>query len=179
MARLYLVRHGKAAASWGEEFDPGLDPLGHEQAAAMARRFAEPLPLVVSPMRRARETAAALERAWGYPGRIEPVISEVPSPPGDAAARRAWLDRLMAGRWADAPALAGWRETLLRFLRGAAEDAVLVSHFIAINVAVGEALGDDRVVCFRPDYCSVTELEADGRTLRLVALGQEAATEVR
>lgn len=179
MARLFLIRHGEAAAGWGAELDPGLSERGRAQAAALLERFPAPLPLVVSPMRRTRETAAPLERAWGYPGRIEPVISEVPSPVREFAERRAWLDRLMAGRWAEAPQLAGWRESLLRFLRGAAEDAVLVTHFIAINAAVGAALGEDRVACFRPDHCSVTELEADGRSLRLTKLGREAATEVR
>ena len=128
MARLHLVRHGKAAAGWDQDLDPGLDLSGHEQAAALTQSFRRPLPLIVSPMRRTRETAAPLERAWGYPGRIEPAISEVPSPTLDLAERRAWLTALMAGRWADAPKLAGWRETLLRFLRGLPEDAVLVSH---------------------------------------------------
>ena len=64
-ARLYLVRHGKAAAGFGEARDPGLDPVGHQQAAAMAAALAPlgPTPLVVSAMRRTRETAAALRRS--------------------------------------------------------------------------------------------------------------------
>ncbi len=36
MAKLYLVRHGKATAGWGMEKDPGLDDLGHAQAKAAA-----------------------------------------------------------------------------------------------------------------------------------------------
>ncbi len=36
MAKLYLVRHGKASAGWGMEKDPGLDDLGHAQAKAAA-----------------------------------------------------------------------------------------------------------------------------------------------
>jgi len=29
---IYLVRHGEAAASWGESSDPGLSELGWQQA---------------------------------------------------------------------------------------------------------------------------------------------------
>ena len=36
MARLYMVRHGKAAAGWDGDADPGLDALGRQQAEAVA-----------------------------------------------------------------------------------------------------------------------------------------------
>jgi len=54
-----------------------------------------------------------------------------------------------------------------------------VSHFIAINAAVGVANGDDRVVSFRPDNCSCTVLESDGDCLTLIELGRERETLVR
>jgi len=59
MAKLYLVRHGQAAASWGEDPDPGLNALGHGQAARMAAALAAlgPMPIMISPLRRTRETA--------------------------------------------------------------------------------------------------------------------------
>jgi broad specificity phosphatase PhoE len=180
MARILLVRHGKAAAGWDQDLDSGLDATGRAQAEAMAAALAPrgPLPLLASPMRRTRETAAPLERLWSA-ALVEPAVSEVPSPSPNLAARRAWLDALMAGRWADVPELAAWRAGVLARLNGVERDTVVVSHYIAINVAVGAATGDDRVLCFRPDHCSVTELEADGRALRVVALGHEAATQVR
>ncbi|MXY36711.1 MAG: histidine phosphatase family protein, partial [Dehalococcoidia bacterium] len=55
---LYLIRHGLAAAGL-DDLDPGLAPLGHEQAAITARalRKLTPSRLVVSPLRRTRETA--------------------------------------------------------------------------------------------------------------------------
>ena len=56
MATLYLVRHGQAAASWGEDPDPGLNALGHGQAARMAAALG-PMPIMISPLRRTRETA--------------------------------------------------------------------------------------------------------------------------
>lgn len=181
MARLYLVRHGKAAAGWGAELDPGLDATGRAQAKALAEALAPlgPLPILVSPMRRTRETAVPLEAHWNVTSVLEPLVSEIPSPSNDLRARRAWLDRAMAGRWSDLePGLAAWRQGILERLLGTTEDTVIISHYIAINAAVGHAMADDRVVCFRPDNCSQTVLEVEGGALRLVSLGQEAVTEV-
>jgi hypothetical protein len=56
---------------------------------------------------------------------------------------------------------------------------VVHSHFIAINVVVGAALGDDRVVCFAPDNCSWTVVDVTGDSISLVTLGEQATTEVR
>ena len=41
MPRIYLVRHAKPAAAWGEDPDPGLDALGAMQATAAARHLAK------------------------------------------------------------------------------------------------------------------------------------------
>ena len=56
--------------------------------------------------------------------------------------------------------------------------SVVFSHFVAINVAVGEATGDERVAVFSPDHCSVTVIDLADGTLRLVERGAEAATRV-
>jgi broad specificity phosphatase PhoE len=180
MARLYLVRHGKAATGWDGDLDPGLDAVGRTQAAAMCEALAPlgPLPILVSPMRRTRETAAALEACWNAKALLEPTVSEIPSPTADLKERRVWLTRAMAGRWRDLGAgLTRWRQGVVDRLLAIPEDSVVVSHFIAINVAVGHALGDDRVTCFRPDNGSRTVLEVANGTLRLVSLGEEAVTE--
>jgi len=180
MARLHLVRHGRAAAGWDQDLDPGLDDLGRSQAEAMATTLAPrgPLPILVSPMRRTRETAQPLERLWAA-GTVEPRVSEVPSPAMSLAERRAWLTALMGRRWRPDDELAAWRAALLARLNSVREDTVVVSHHIALNVAVGAATGDDRVICFHPDHCSISEFETDGRALRLLSLGREAATEIR
>ena len=66
MSGLVLVRHGRPAAGWDADPDPGLDPEGVAQAERMAAALAPsgPLPIVVSPKRRTRETAgcAMVER---------------------------------------------------------------------------------------------------------------------
>jgi len=181
MARLYLVRHGKAAAGWDADTDPGLDDLGRDQAERMAETLAAlgPLPLISSPLRRTRETAAPLERRWSTIARIEPRIAEIPAPVADLAARAAWLSGIMQHRWSTlGPDLQAWRSTLLDTLAGIRADSVLVTHYIAINVAFGQAHGDDRVVCFRPENASCTVIETEGATLRLIEAGEEGASRV-
>ena len=58
------------------------------------------------------------------------------------------------------------------------QDTVIVSHFVAINVAVGAAQNDERLTLFRPNNCSVTVLETDGQTLSVVELGEVLETVV-
>lgn len=177
MPKLYLVRHGKAAAGFGEDADPGLDVLGHSQAAAAAEQLAllSPMMLRSSPLRRARETAAPLEALWQMRARIDAAVSEIPSPTHDLAGRAAWLRQFMQGRWRDAePELQAWRSNLISALMADGQDCIIFSHYVAINVAAGAALGDDRVVVFSPANASITIFEHDGYTLRLIEKGQEA-----
>ena len=186
MARLYLVRHGHAAAGWSEDTDPDLDELGRTQAVAVAVELAElgPLAIVTSPLRRARSTAAAFEKVWGVPAVVEPRVGEIPSPAGaegELERRGPWLGRIMAATWDDPvvdTVLQGWRRAVVDALLGMAEDAVVTSHFIAINAALGEATSDRRVTCFRPDNCSFTVIDNAGSRLQLVQRGREAVTTV-
>ena len=180
--RLVLVRHGQAAAGWDADLDPGLSELGRRQAAAAAvgLESLSPRPILTSPLRRARETAAPLERAWLATAVVEPGIGEIPSPTDDLTARTTWLRQIMTGTWDDAgPEVRTWRQGVLDTLTGQSTGAVAFSHFIAINAAVGAATGDPRVVCFLPDNGSRTVVDVvDGR-LRLVERGAEAETVVR
>jgi broad specificity phosphatase PhoE len=61
---------------------------------------------------------------------------------------------------------------------GITEDTVVFTHSVAINVAVGFALGDDRVTCFRPANCSCSLLELQDRQFRIVELGSEDAKDI-
>lgn len=187
MARLYLVRHAKPAASWGEDPDPGLDATGIAQARATAEELAgslSRLPLFTSPMRRCRETAAPLAQLWFCDAELMPTVAEIPSPSLGLAARHDWLIAAMRGTWqqlyANAPPgsidYLAWRRQLIDSLLAIDRDCVISTHFIALNVAVGAAQRRDEVVCFRPDYASVTVLEVDGGRLRVIELGRQAET---
>lgn len=182
MAKLYLVRHGKATAGWGMEKNPGLDDLGHAQAKAAALTLAPlgPLPIITSPLARTRETSKPLSKIWGIEPRVEERVGEIRFPSGNQSTRAGWLQRIMAEKWSNFdPELKDWRREVIEALCSCEMDSVVFSHFIAINAAVGYATGDDRVVSFRPDNCSITVMETSANSLLLLDRGVEADTEVR
>jgi len=182
MTRLYLVRHGRAAATFAEHADPALDDLGRSQAEAVGETLASlsPIALLSSPLKRARETSEPLAKRWQRKVLIEPAVAEIPSPGGLTLADRAvWLREFMQGSWRDASReLAQWREEAIAALASLKEDTVIFSHFVAINVAAGAGEGSDLVTVFRPDNCSVTILDVDHGRLRVVERGHEAETKV-
>jgi broad specificity phosphatase PhoE len=182
MPKLYLIRHGEAEAGFDAALDPGLSPRGQTQAEETAARLESvgPLPLFTSPLRRARETIAPFERRWRLCARVEPRIAEIPSPMEDPAARGRWLDKVITGRWSDLDDdLRRWRDGVLESFLSLLSDTVVVSHFIAINLAVGAATGSDQVLVFRPDHCSCTVVEVEGGRLRLIARGAEGRARFR
>lgn len=181
--RLHLVRHGRATAGWDDDPDPGVDELGRRQAEAVAERLGPlgPLRIVTSPLRRTRETAAPLASRWGVSAVVDEAVAEIPSPEGVPMGQRvAWLRRAMAGTWSDlGPRYQRWRDGVVAALASYREDAVVFSHFVAINAAIGAATGDDRVVIASLDNGSCTLVEVVGGRLRLVEVGRQADTLIR
>ena len=107
---LYLVRHGEP--EWVLDglniVDPPLTERGHRQAQAMAAAIADVHfdEVLVSPLQRARQTAAPLLAAQGRPEVIDPWLEEIRSPlwhgtPREKAeaAYRADRARPAAERW--------------------------------------------------------------------------------
>ena len=113
---------------------------------------------------------------------INSSVSEIPSPLGAAMGERTvWLRAAMSGTWAAlGPRYTDFRDRLVNYLRGIETDAVVFSHFIAINAVIGAALGDDRLVIRSLDNCSVTIVDVgeDG-VLSFVEGGREADTLIR
>jgi len=183
MTRLVLVRHGRPDGTWGRDPDPGLDALGREQAEAVAEALAPlgPLPVVVSPLRRTRETAAPLLRRWSVEPAVEPAVGELAAPVDPSPDHATWLRTLMAGTGVEHRTVMGpFRARVLGAIRALRADTIVVTHFLAINAVVGAATADDRVVCCTPTHCSrtIVELDADG-TLRLIDLGDTGPPDVR
>jgi broad specificity phosphatase PhoE len=179
---LYLVRHGRASAGFAEAHDPGLDNVGRMQAEAVAQELASfgPLPIITSPLKRARETAVPLETQWGVQARVEQAVAEIPTLTLDLQARSAWLHQALRGRWSELPiTYQHWREHIATALIALGTSTVITTHFVAINAAVSVATNDDRMVCFEPDHCSCTVLEVRDGQLRLVALGHQRPTQIR
>ena len=177
---IYLVRHGEAAASWGEHPDPGLSENGQMQAEAVAKTLMSKTieHAFTSPMARCQATAAAYADLSGRALSIEPRVTEIPTPDG-IGDRRIWLRALMAGTWSDTPDLVqDWHRNLLEAIRGLSPNTVVFSHFIAINAIVGALTGSDQVTVFRPNYCSLTVLDTTADGLKLVERGESLDTRV-
>lgn len=185
VSSIYLVRHGRAAAGWDTDLDPGLDDQGRLQAQATARRLAvlPPMQLVSSPMKRCRETAGFLAAKWGNGAvLIEPLVTEIPSPPEYGLDDRVqWLRSAMAGTWTDLGGVyVDFRDAIVEYVSHQSVDTVIFSHFIAINAVIGSCQGDDRLVIDSLDNASVTVFETNGQgDLRLVERGNQADTLIR
>lgn len=137
------------------------------------------MPLFTSPLARARQTAEPLANRWARTPLVEHRVAEIPFPTTDLAERSRWLQSVMPGSWSDLDAYwQTWRRNLVQCLVAQETDAVFFSHFIAINVAVGAALNEDRMVVFRPDNASITVLSNDAGMLHVEQLGSEASTRV-
>lgn len=177
---IYLIRHGEAAADWGDHPDPGLSALGAKQAAAAAELL-RPLGvnhIVSSPMQRCRETSAPTCAALGLDAQVARQVSEVETPDG-VGDRVDWLRGIMAGTWAEAsPALIDWRASIGAFVDGLPPHTAVFSHFVAINALCALLEGKDSVTVFRPGHCSITRLERRNGVLRVAEYGSESATRV-
>jgi len=111
---------------------------------------------------------------WNVTPRVDECVGEIPSPGENPADRRQWLREVMAQNWSDlGEELKTWRRHVIEAILKLEKDTVLFSHFIAINVAVGEATGDDRVVCFWPQNASITTIDVKNSGLVLCKLGIE------
>jgi broad specificity phosphatase PhoE len=180
--RLHLVRHGQAAAGWGEDRDPGLDEVGHAQAANLTEHLAEKgrLPILSSPLQRAQQTAAPLAERWGVEPVVEPRVGEIPSPTADLAERSAWLRGALRSRWTDlGPAVCAWRSQLLGALCALPTDTVVFSHFVAINAVVAAASDDAALIVFAPANASCTLVDIEAGRVSVVELGHQADSPVR
>lgn len=177
---IYLVRHGEASAGWGHVHDPGLSELGVRQARQVAETLRDQAieQALTSPMARCQQTAAPFSELSGLPAKIDPAVTEIPTPQG-LDDRVSWLRGFMSGSWDQAPSIiADWRMALLERAHALNEQTIVFTHFIAINTIVGHIKGSQAVTSFRPGHCSVTKLCRTANGLEIDSLGSEAATQV-
>ena len=177
---IYLVRHGRAAAGV-DDLDPGLDAVGQQQAGHVRDALAgqRTIRLVVSPMRRCRETVAPLAAAVGQEAEVREEVSEVFDPAMAADQRRTMIGPFMQGVWSDQPEeLLAWRRRCLDTVldlalqaSAANHDLVIVSHYIAICAVIGQSTDDDRVVPVPIANASVSSFELVHGSLQLLSAG--------
>lgn len=177
---IFLIRHGEAAAGWGDHPDPGLSEAGHRQAIDVADRLVAlgVSSIITSPMQRCRQTAAPFGALTGLLPSVHGQVSEIATPAG-IDDRVSWLRTIMAGTWTDAGAdFVSWREALYRFVSELPDGTAVFSHFVAINALAGRSEGDERVVVFNPAHCSVTRMERAGGRLRVAEYGTQVQSQV-
>ena len=177
---IFLVRHGEAAASWGESPDPGISELGIQQAAAAAaalqQHVSDDTLLWSSPLRRAVETAGPLARIMRQTVREHQAFREIPAPV-PLVQRQTWLRQFMQQQWHEQEeGLIAWRTAALQQLLVLQQPAVIFTHFLVINAVVGHLLARDETLCFWPANGSITRFRHNGNELELITLGQEIAT---
>ena len=187
MTRVYMVRHGRAAAGWDVDPDPALDEMGRQQALAVASKLSSvgPLPVVSSPLLRCQQTAFPLATVWNSGIAIESRVGEIPSPDGVALEDRGtWLREIMAGTWTQAAERSGthyvnYRDAIAACVASYKTDTVIFSHFVAINAVIGAAQGRDEVLIASLDNCSVTTFDVTDGNLTVLEIGGEADTLIR
>ncbi len=180
---IYLIRHGLALAG-AADLDPGLAPLGHEQATATAKALTglNAGRLIVSPLRRTRETAEPIAEALGLSAEIRTEVAEVFDPAMPVEERQSMIGPFMAGLWANqAQHLRDWRQRVVDAVTEAGlaaaaanQDLVIVSHYIAIGVIIGEATDDDRVVPQPMANASITTVTVGHGGMTLLEAAQTA-----
>jgi broad specificity phosphatase PhoE len=158
---LYLVRHGETAANVDGlllgRADPPLTALGARQAARLATVLPRPDRVVASPLRRARDTAAALGTAVEIDERwTELDYGDLDGVPAAAVQAELW------DRWKRDPAhVPAGGESLLdvgRRVRLACEElagdaiggvVVVVTHVSPIKAAIAWSLGVSDAIAWR------------------------------
>jgi 2,3-bisphosphoglycerate-dependent phosphoglycerate mutase len=195
---LLLVRHAEPvrtpAGSVTGPADPGLTPLGFDQAERLATWLAsEPIDAVLSsPMRRARETAQPLAAALGCDIEIVDGLIEYDSTSADyipmeelqATNDPRWL-AMVEGRWeelgADPAHVFKARVTqcvdeIVRRFPG--RRVAAVCHGGVVNCALASILDIDRYLWFEPYYTSISRVRASRSGIRsVVSLNERAHLE--
>ncbi|MFI7403942.1 histidine phosphatase family protein [Streptomyces sp. NPDC049541] len=181
MTELLLVRHGLPLAG---VFDPGLSPQGTAQAEHLAAwlRHEDLDALYVSPYRRARETAAPLERITGMTATVlddlrewDTDVSQPYTPPEQIGADDPRAAALAEGRFDDfVPDLDrdAFRARAVRAMDSIFDAhpggrVAAVCHGGITNTYLATVLGLSTMFWFHPDYTSVSRVRRmpGGRTV--------------
>jgi probable phosphoglycerate mutase len=172
---LLLIRHGlpvRVENTDGAPADPPLSVEGRDQAERVARWLAnEPIDaLYTSPLRRARETAAPLERLRGLTARVEPGVIEfdhqessyVPLEELKATDYEAWRAQMRGYVEGDAAHFRGAVVEAIERIIGEhpGERVVVTCHGGVINAWTSHLLGLDRVFLFEPLYTGLNRYRA-------------------
>lgn len=180
---IFLVRHGEAAATWGEDADPRLSEAGQRQAEATAESLYSRLvgleaTLQSSPLRRAQETAEPLASLLAQSVRLDERFREIPAPV-PLEQRQDWLSGFMRQTWSDQDGdIVTWRDAMMAGVGALPVNSVVFTHFLVINAVVGQLRAQDNTLVFWPANASITVLDRRNGRLSVAALGEEMRSRV-
>jgi len=190
---LLLIRHALPIRVENADgpADPPLAEAGHRQARALAGWLAEePLDrLYVSPMVRARETAAPLAESRGLEAIVEDGVAEfdrhadsyVPMEELKAAGDPRWQEIVDGGYFGGGDLTPeAFQATVVdaveRIIRDNPGGAVaVVCHGGVINAYLAHVLGLDDLLFFEPGYTSINRVRASRRGHRMLVSANETA----
>jgi probable phosphoglycerate mutase len=174
---LILIRHAlplRVQTADGSPADPPLGREGREQAERLAGwiRSESIDAIYTSPLRRARETAAPVERVLGLGAQVEPGVSEfdadaptyVPLEELKRSDPERWSALVSNGFYLEGSAdefravVVSALERLIELNPG--RRIVVVCHGGVINAWVSHVLGLERLFFFEPIYTSVSRFVA-------------------
>ena len=181
-----MIRHGlplRVERDDGKPADPPLSPRGRDQAARLAHWLdAHPLDaIVVSPLRRARETAEPLARAKGLEIQIEHGVREldadseqyVPLEELKEQDYEAWKAAMAGGLYAGVDVGAFRGEVVNAIERtidaNSGKRVAVVCHGGVINAWASHVLGIEELLFFDPYYTSMNRFFAASSGERSVA----------
>lgn len=165
--------------------DPVLSEAGIRQAAALAAWLRdEPLDAIwVSPLRRARQTAAPIEAALGLTAVVESGIQEfdaedptyIPIEELRAADDPRWREMVEA---LDSPERLAFRDVVVEAVERIVaahpgQKVAVVCHGGVINAYLSHVVGIDVPMFFEPSYTSLTRIVASSRGHRSMVSANE------
>ena len=183
--QIYLIRHGKAGKAWHEDPNPGLSVEGRIQAESICSELKPQLPserlqLFTSPLLRASETAEVFQHHLDCELITMPAFSEIPSPGIPLSQRQIWLQSVFNQSIGGLDeGLIAWRNEIIEAIQNIDRHTLVFSHFMVINCVVGWLNGQEKLVSFRPGYCSVTQIERTNNELKIIDSGNEMTTIVQ
>ncbi len=174
---LIIIRHARperiesAPATSEAPADPSLTEIGHKQAQAVADWLSsEPIDaLYVSPMARARQTAAPVEKALDMSAIVEAGVQEYDASDSqylpmeevraDKAAWQAFVASHGTTDWS------GFRRVVTESIesiiaRHKGQTVAIVCHGGVVNAWGAEVLGLEETMFFAPEYTSISRFRA-------------------
>ena len=192
--QLLLIRHGETVRVESETgiADPPLTDVGHDQARRLADWLVAEHPdhLAVSPLRRARQTAAALSDRFGLEPEVIPELAEFDAESSSyipmeelKRTRDPRLRAMTEGRWDEFGSVVdpeAFRATVVGALDGLVgahpgETVAVVCHGAVINAYLGDVIGVPRLLWFEPRYTSVSRVLVSRGGIRSVESVNESA----